>query len=254
MKELLLPRFIAILFIKMPKIHTMTPPTRPSITLPQGQVRGVRIDQPLPQPIDAFLLVPYARLPTGDRRFRPLVKVPDSKHITEASQYGYAAPGKALLSGGLDLEQSEDCLTVNVFRPAGIEGKVPVAIYLHGGAFNRGAAAMHDTASMVGWSEAPFVAVSFGYRIGALGFLPSSVSKEEGILNLGLRDQVHLFEWVSDNIQRFGGDPGNVTLIGLSAGAHSVSVFVESFFTTMFCKIFRWSFCPDFVNRSAIIF
>lgn len=71
--------------------------------------------------------------------------------------------------------------------------------------------------------------MSFGYRIGALGFLPSSVSKEEGILNLGLRDQVHLFEWVRNNIQRFGGDPGNVTLIGLSAEAHSVSVFVESF-------------------------
>lgn len=81
---------------------------------------------------------------------------------------------------------------------------------------------MHDTASMVAWSEAPFITVSFGYRIGALGFLPSTLTKKEGLLNLGLRDQMHLFEWVRDNNTSFGGDPNNVTLIGLSAGAHSV--------------------------------
>lgn len=75
---------------------------------------------------------------------------------------------------------------------------------------------------MIAWSGKPFIGVSSGYRIGALGFLPSKVSKDEGILNLGLRDQVLLFEWVRDNIGRFGGDPGNVTLMGLSAGAHSV--------------------------------
>ena len=57
--------------------HTMTAPSRPSITLPQGQVRGIRIDQQFPQPIDAFLGVPYALCPTGDSRFRPPVKVPD---------------------------------------------------------------------------------------------------------------------------------------------------------------------------------
>jgi carboxylesterase type B len=76
---------------------------------------------------------------------------------------------------------------------------------------------------MVAWSEKPFVAVSFGYRLGALGFLPSGLTKKEGLLNLGLRDQILLFQWVQENIEAFGGDPGNVTLFGLSAGAHSVS-------------------------------
>jgi len=52
------------------------------------------------------------------------------------------------------------------------------------------------------------------------------LAKKEGILNLGLHDQVLLFEWVQENIHCFGGDPGNVTLIGLSAGAHSVSLFI----------------------------
>jgi carboxylesterase type B len=204
-------------------------PTRPSVTLPQGKVIGVHLDN-FAQQVDAFLGVPYALPPIGDLRFRPAVEISPSTATIDASKYGPAAPGKALLASGPKLEQSEDCLTANIFRPAGAaaaaaagKDKLPVAVYIHGGAFNRGSAAMHDTASMVGWSEAPFVAVSFGYRLGALGFLPSGLSKREGLLNLGLRDQVVLLQWVQENIAAFGGDPACVTLFGLSAGAHSVS-------------------------------
>lgn len=196
--------------------------TRPSVQLPQGKVVGVKLNDEFPQPVNAFLGIPYALPPLGDLRFRRPVKVPNSTTVIDASKYGPAAPGKALLMGGPKVEQSEDCLTVNVFQPPGDHGKLPVAIYIHGGAFNRGSASMHDTASMVAWSEEPFIAVSFGYRLGSLGFLPSLVSKEEGILNLGLHDQVLLFQWVQENIEAFGGDPNNVTLFGLSAGAHSV--------------------------------
>ncbi|KAJ5404873.1 hypothetical protein N7465_006157 [Penicillium sp. CMV-2018d] len=203
----------------------MTVDTKPpSVTLVQGHVVGTQLNDSFPQPVDAFLGVPYALPPVGDRRFRPASRVSSSSDTIDASKYGPAAPGKALLSGGPKLVQSEDCLTANIFRPAGSKdtGKLPVAVYIHGGAFNRGSATMHNTASMVAWSEQPFVAVSFGYRIGALGFLPSSLSQKEGLLNLGLRDQVHLFQWVQENIANFGGDPANVTLFGLSAGAHSI--------------------------------
>lgn len=119
----------------------------------------------------------------------------------------------------------EDCLTANVFRQAGSSAGdklLPVAVYIHGGAFNRGTASMHNTASMMAWSEKPFLAVSFNYRVGALGFLPSSLSAKEGVLNLGLKDQILFLEWVQENIKAFGGDPHKVTLFGLSAGAHSV--------------------------------
>lgn len=75
---------------------------------------------------------------------------------------------------------------------------------------------------MVSWAE-PLLVVSFNYRIGALGFLNSAMTAKEGLLNLGLRDQVQLLDWVRDNIAHFGGDPSRITLIGLSAGAHSVS-------------------------------
>ncbi|KAK8102470.1 alpha/beta-hydrolase [Apiospora sp. TS-2023a] len=205
--------------------------SRPRVTLPQGTVVGVTQHGAYPKPIDAFLGIPYAQPPTGDRRFRPPVKVEaitaGEEKVIDASQFGPRAPAKQFLIIGPKLEESEDCLTANVFRQAAAgqsEKKklLPVAVYMHGGAFNRGNAAMHDTASMVGWSAAPFVAVSFGYRIGALGFLPSSLSAKEGALNLGLKDQILLIEWVQENIHLFGGDKDNVTLIGLSAGAHSI--------------------------------
>ena len=115
-------------------------------------------------------------------------------------------------------------MTVNIFRqkPVLENGKVPVAVYIHGGAFNRGSSMMHNTASMVAWSEKPFIGVSFNYRIGALGFLPSKLTFDEGLVNLGLHDQVFLLQWVQDNIEKFGGDKSDVTIFGLSAGAHSV--------------------------------
>ncbi|KAJ5204919.1 uncharacterized protein N7498_005798 [Penicillium cinerascens] len=209
----------------------MAIPSRPSVTLAQGRVIGIQLKETFPRTVDAFLGIPYALPPVGERRFRPAEKVSASTETIDAPKYGPMAPGKALLTGGPKLEQSEDCLTTNIFRPAGTTemDKLPVALYIHGGAFNRGAAAMHNTGSMVAWSEAPFIGVSFGYRVGALGFLPSSLSKKEGVLNLGLRDQIHLFEWVQENIDKFGGDTGNVTLFGLSAGAHSIGHHLLNF-------------------------
>ncbi|KAF7330525.1 Carboxylic ester hydrolase [Mycena venus] len=206
----------------------------PCVSIGETTVVGsVLHDADWPLAVEAFRGIPYALPPVGDRRFRPLVPIPkQGKVVINATQFGSRCPGKQLLQlpggGG---EESEDCLTLNVFRQADSDqdsqdsenlNLLPVAVYIHGGAFNRGTAAMHNTASMVAWSEKPFVAVSFNYRLGSLGFLPSSLSREEGILNLGLRDQVVVMEWVQENIDKFGGDPSQVTLFGLSAGAHSI--------------------------------
>lgn len=211
---------------------------RPRVTLPQGTVVGVRETGEFPGAIEAFKGIPYALPPTGDLRFRPPARVhpvasPADVEI-DASQWGPRAYAKQFIVTGPALPESEDCLTVNVFRQE-LEGSgsteeegssaklLPVAVYMHGGAFNRGNAAMHNSAAMTGWAAEPFICVSFGYRVGALGFLPSALSKSEGALNLGLKDQICLMEWVQDNIGCFGGDRDQVTLFGLSAGAHSVS-------------------------------
>lgn len=197
----------------------------PSVTLPQGTVRGIVRHEHFPHPVECFMGFPYAQPPVGDLRFRPPVAVKPSSDMIDAFEYGIAAPGKQLLENRISLTYGESCLSVNVFRqiPKSDSGTLlPVAVYIHGGAFNRGNSSMHDTASMVGWSEEAFVAVSFNYRLGALGWIASTKAKEEGILNLGLQDQFLLLEWVQDNIGHFGGDRNNVTLIGLSAGAYSV--------------------------------
>ncbi|KAI9332582.1 Alpha/Beta hydrolase protein [Zopfochytrium polystomum] len=179
---------------------------RPAVTIRQGTVLGVVRDGDYPHAVEAFLGIPYCLPPTGNRRFRPPVHVPDASPDTviDASQFGPRQYAKQLIILGPKLEQSEDSLTATC-------------------AFNRASASMHNTTSFVGHSAAPMVCVSFNYRIGSLGFLPSALSAKEGALNLGLKDQIMLMEWVHENIEQFGGDPGNVTLIGLSAGAHSTS-------------------------------
>lgn len=211
--------------------------SRPRVVLPQGTIVGITESGPYPGAVDCFKGIPFAQQPVGERRFRPPAKLelplsPESVLI-DASQFGPRAPAKRLIIQGPEVDESEECLTVNIFRPSSdeVDGNdnetaaklLPVALYFHGGAFNRGNAAMHDTASLVGWSKSPFIGVSFGYRIGALGFLPSRLSAQEGLLNLGLKDQICLMEWIQDNISFFGGNKNEVTLFGLSAGAHSVS-------------------------------
>lgn len=140
-------------------------------------------------------------------------------------------PGKQLVPFlpndflGPDYE-SEDCLTINIWRPKGYSSrqrKLPVSVLIPGGAFNRGAARMHDTHSMLAHSPEPFIAVSMQYRVGVFGGLNTELTEREGLLNLGLRDMYVALEWVQKNIAEFGGDPNNVTIMGLSAAAHGVS-------------------------------
>ncbi|KPI34395.1 Carboxylesterase 4A [Cyphellophora attinorum] len=198
---------------------------RPEIVLRQGKVRGVTLERgDFAQQVEAFYRIPYAQPPVGELRFKRAQPVPDSNTTVYDSQtYGPRCPGKQLLAVPGASDDSEDCLTANIFRPANTSGQLmPVAVYFHGGAFNRGTAKIHDTASMVSHAAQPIVAVSFNYRLGALGFLNSAATAREGILNLGLWDQVLLLSWVQDNIRAFGGNPDDVTVMGLSAGAHSI--------------------------------
>jgi carboxylesterase type B len=163
--------------------------SRPRVSLVQGIVAGIEENGDFPGSIESFKGIPYAQPPVGRLRFREPVKVqPYPDALVNASRFGPRAPARQFIIIGPKLEESEDCLTVNIFRPKGTSkgAKLPVVLYFHGGAFNRGNAAMHDTGAVVGWSEQPMIGVSFGYRIGALGFFPSSASADMGLLNLGL--------------------------------------------------------------------
>jgi hypothetical protein len=194
---------------------------RPIVTIPQGTFQGAT-SKVGPVFIESFLGIPYAQTTGGKNRFRAPVKVEAGEGIYDARSWGHKCWGG---SDTYDEKSGDDCLNLNIWRPRGVnpEQKMPVVVYIHGGAFNFGSGKERDIASFVAWGVDPFIGVSLNYRIGALGFLPSNLTAEEGILNLGLKDQAMAFQWVQDNIEIFGGDKNLVTIWGSSAGAHSVS-------------------------------
>jgi acetylcholinesterase len=191
-----------------------------SVVIPQGKYVGIEARSGYPQPLELFLGIPYALSTAGERRFRPPVAVGTSDETFDASNYGNICP-----SGPPDnTHVSEDCLNLNIYRPKerSQDKLLPVLVHIHGGAFNGGFGHSRQVSNLVAWASEPFIGISFNYRLGALGFLPSKVTADEGLLNLGLKDQALLLEWVQKNIEAFGGNPDDVTLMGSSAGAHSV--------------------------------
>ncbi|KAK7724051.1 hypothetical protein SLS64_000385 [Diaporthe eres] len=227
-----------------PRPRTPTPHSGPSATvnLAQGRYTGVLLPASfaVPRAVEAWRGIPFAQTTGGQNRFRPPVPLAVSASSAatpfDASAFGPVCPGTAArIPGMLD---GEDCLNLNVYRPAassppyepgGGASKMPVVVYVHGGAFNGGLGTERDMSSFVGWSATPIVGVNFNYRVGPLGFPSSTTAEREGALNLGLRDQRLLFEWVRQNIGQFGGDESRVTLMGMSAGAHSIGYHLQSY-------------------------
>ncbi|KAH7911393.1 sterol esterase [Hygrophoropsis aurantiaca] len=130
--------------------------------------------------------------------------------------------------------RSEDCLYLNVVRPANIseDAKLPVVVWIYGGAFETGDASAYDGTPVVARSAAlgsDVIYVSFNYRLNGFGFLAGSEVQEEGVANLGLYDQRLALQWVQDNIEKFGGDPSRVIAWGQSAGAISIWLHMVAF-------------------------
>ncbi|PQE19121.1 Carboxylesterase type B protein [Rutstroemia sp. NJR-2017a BBW] len=197
----------------------ISPKIQPTVTFSQGTFVGKETEK-YPTALEEFLGIPYAVPPVNELRFHLPVAVNASRTLFDATK-----PSPRCISGPQNQPQSEDCLRLNIFRhklATNSSSKLPVLVHVHGGAFNFGNANDREIASLVGWSVDPMIAVTFDYRLGALGFLPSKLMADNGLLNLGLRDQRLLLEWVQKNIASFGGDPDNVTLMGPSAGAHSI--------------------------------
>lgn len=130
---------------------------------------------------------------------------------------------------------SEDCLYLNVVRPAGYDGKkLPVAFWIHGGGYFMGGAgdARYNLSFIVQNGVdigKPFIAVSTNYRLSAWGFLNGDDVQESGNTNLGLRDQRLALQWVQENIAAFGGNPKKVSIFGESAGGSSVGFHITAY-------------------------
>ena len=187
--------------------------------------------------VRAFLGVPFAAPPVGELRWKPPQPVAPWQGVRAATEFGpqclqgKATPGSVYFeySGG-DLPMSEDCLTLNVWAPADAKD-APVMVWIYGGAFQVGASS-RPPFNGTGLAQRGVVVVSMNYRVGALGFLAhpgltaESAHKASG--NYGLLDQVAALQWVKRNIAKFGGNPGNVTIFGQSAGAFSVTLLMAS--------------------------
>lgn len=187
-------------------------------------INASRSGQELPHAVDAWLGIDYATQPVGNARFQPLTNASSFSGVRAASSFGKVCPQNPSVEKLED--QDEACLSFNVFRPQGVplNETLPVLVWIHGGSFNTGGWRNFDGPSFVTRSDSPLMVVTFHYRLGSLGFLPSALFEEEGLLNLGLRDQRFFLEFLQTHIASFGGDPAAITLGGQSAGAHAVGV------------------------------
>ena len=169
--------------------------------------------------VASFKGLAFAAPPVGSLRWRPPQALPESSEMSTA--YYYGAP---CLQPSLPAAR-EDCLTLNVFRPFGVDGPLPVMVFIHGGDFVTGTAndPLFDGARL---AQAGLIVVTVNYRLGALGWLTHPALSEVGSGNFGLMDQVTALRWVHDNIAAFGGDANNVTLFGNGAGATSIALLM----------------------------
>ena len=191
-----------------------------------GRVRGAFVEDGA---VVAFKGIPYAAPPVGALRWQLPAPPAPWEGERDATEVGTACHQAVVDEGFYAQEpfaQSEDCLFLNVWAPAGeADAGHPVMVWIHGGGFILGSANLpgYDGEAL---ARAGVVLVSINYRLGLLGFLAHpglTAESEHGASgNQGLHDQVAALEWVRDNIAAFGGDPGNVTIFGESAGSMSV--------------------------------
>lgn len=204
----------------------------PIIRTSNGNLRGIA-----QQSTEVFYGIPYARPPLGDLRWKAPQAAPRWQGVRAATAPSAAcyqpAPrefgpytAEFLIQGSV----SEDCLYLNVWKPAKVSAKLPVLFYIHGGGFSSGSSTVpiYDGSSLAARGA---IVVTINYRLGVFGFLAHPELTRDGhgsSGNYGVLDMIAALRWVRTNIARFGGDPDNVTIAGQSAGAAAVNDLVLS--------------------------
>jgi para-nitrobenzyl esterase len=197
-----------------------------------GRIRGVNVNG-----IRTFRGVPYGATTAGANRFMPPKKpvpwtgVRDALSLGPSSPQlpGFKTPEIQMMQNLSSNPSSEDCLVLNVWTPGLDSGKRPVMFWLHGGGFQFGSGGQpfYDGANLA--RRGDVVTITINHRLGCLGFLHlgdlgGPAYAKSG--NVGILDAVAALEWVRDNIDRFGGDPGNVMIFGESGGGSKVSTLL----------------------------
>jgi para-nitrobenzyl esterase len=188
--------------------------------------------------VEAFKGIPYAAPPVGPLRWQKPRPAAAWSGVKQAFEYGSPCLQTRHFDADEEVMGSEDCLTLNVWRPAGAAQNLPVMVFVHGGAFSWGSGRGDDLSNVDLYdggylaAHGPAIVVTFNYRLGAFGFLAHPALRDGGASgNYGLYDQIAALEWVKKNIAGFGGDPARTMIFGESAGGFSVLGLVTSPFT-----------------------
>lgn len=197
--------------------QTLTPDLGGAIMTEDGLMTGTQAFG-----VDAWLGIPYAAPPVGSLRWMPPQFHDMFKAVFQANNFGIACAQPDGAGGWMG---SEDCLTLNVFRPVQktqSSGALPVMVWIHGGSLVSGVSSFFDPSPLV--TSGNVIVVTVNYRLGLLGFYAHPAIDAEGHFsgNYGLMDQQFALRWVQRNISSFGGDPNRVTIFGESAGGQSI--------------------------------
>ncbi len=211
----------------------------PVVKTSRGGVRGTLERGAGGVKVAVFRGIPYAKAPTGRRRWAPPEEMGRWLVTRDATHFGAAcAQQQQGWNDRFAAESSEDCLYLNVWSTAvaakrgGEQEKLPVMVYVHGGG-NQAGTASEDLSNGLSLAPRGVLLVTVNYRVGVFGFLSapelrSEKGSEGASGNYGLRDQIAALTWVQQEIGAFGGDPARVTVMGQSAGALDVGALMAS--------------------------
>jgi len=203
------------------------------VRVDSGDVQGVVDDE-----VESFKGIPFAAPPVGDLRWRPprapahWTGVRQAKEFGPDCMQGRFGPPPSAAGANAPPAPSEDCLYLNVWRPASSSARnLPVMVWIYGGGFVGGSSASSNT-SGVGFARQGVILVAMNYRVGRFGFFAhpalSRAHPEENKGNYAYMDQIAALQWVKRNIAAFGGNPNNITIFGFSAGGVSVHSMLAS--------------------------
>ena len=211
----------------------------PVLSVEGGKLIGIKTQT---EGVYAYRGIPYAAAPVGELRWKAPQPVKPWEGVKVADTFGNAAYQEKHMPGEFyakeffydgDAPFSEDCLYLNVWTkaPGDTGKKLPVAMWIHGGAFMAGWGFENEMDGEA-WAAEDVVLVTINYRLGIFGFFNhpelTAESGHNASGNYGLMDQIAALKWIKANIAQFGGDPDNVTIVGQSAGAASVKYLCTS--------------------------
>ncbi len=185
----------------------------------KGKIKGVQESN-----LQRFFGIPFAKPPIGDLRFLEPQQLDSWDDVKDATEFGSIPHQNNPDIPPLGQKEDEDCLYLNIWTPAADNKARPVMFWIYGGGFIIGASSRSRLNGANLAVHGDVVIVNFNYRVGALGFI-----NLPGITpNIGILDQIKALKWVKENIDKFGGDPNNITIFGESAGAVSVSILLTN--------------------------